>query len=115
MVPLIHCTGEERVKEGRVLDLFFFSCHNSFPRHCSTQALTQELYTAKSSGLQGSGRRGHCSRCSIVWRSSPQLHSIWHPGYTSTSAPNVCSTRHHAEAVDTLPGWLLLVGAPRVN
>ena len=22
MVPLRHCTGEERVKEGRVLDLF---------------------------------------------------------------------------------------------
>ena len=31
----------------------------TFPRHCSTQTLTQELYTAKSSGLLGSGARGN--------------------------------------------------------
>ena len=56
------------------LHIFFFSYHNTFPRHCSTRALAQELYIAKWSGLQGSGRRGQSSRCSVVWRSSPQSH-----------------------------------------
>ena len=58
------------------LHIFFFSCHKTFPRHRSTRALAQELHIAKLSGLQGSGRRGQSSRCSIVWRSSPQSHSM---------------------------------------
>ena len=70
---IVQSSGEQcRVRPNRLYafsQAFFFSCHYTFPRHCTTQALIQE------SGLQGTGRRGHSSRCSIVLGSSPQSHS----------------------------------------
>ena len=40
--------------------LLLVSIH--FPRHCSTQVLAQEFYTAQLSDLHGSGKRGHSIR-----------------------------------------------------
>ena len=49
------------------------------------------LFSAKSSGLQDSDRRGHSSKC--------PLHSHFqyrHPGYAPTSASNVYNARHQS-------------------
>ena len=48
------------------------------PLALQQQALAQELKTTKSPGLQGSGRRWHSRRWSIVWGFCPQSHlHIW--------------------------------------
>ena len=41
MVPLRHCTGEERVKEGRVLDLFLMQ---TFCSSGPSVSVVEEIY-----------------------------------------------------------------------
>ena len=51
-------------------------CHNF------THFFTMSLKVLKSSREQGVWNSGHCSRCSIVYFSVPQLHEgslVWYP------------------------------------
>ena len=61
------------------------------PLHLFLSTAVHSLWhrsSAKSSGLQGFGRRGHSSRCSIVW--GPQSHSKLAYWLYPTSASSVC-------------------------
>lgn len=52
------------------------SCRVATLFQCITQAVAHGLKTLRSSGLQGSGRRGQVGKCSIVWAASPQPHWV---------------------------------------